>query len=211
MIFINIFVTYQSFSAMKHHLYRLILIIRLIQNNRYITFEKLGHKLEKELQKAELPARCSRNTLQRDIKEIREDLKINIQYNLRNNGYFIEDELNKYIDTLILPFENLFSSKSLRNRKKALYAKVDMDMEPEEVVLSFDTKDGSFIKSMPIDPSQEIITDTPDEFVIKLNTRVNYSFILELLSRSTSLKVISPEHLRKEIRGIFEKAFIRNI
>lgn len=80
----------------------------------------------------------------------------------------------------------------------------------EDVVLSFDGRDGSYLKSLPLHHSQEIITDTKDEFVIRLRLRITLDFVMELMSRSWSLKVIEPLSLREQIYGIYRSALERN-
>lgn len=80
----------------------------------------------------------------------------------------------------------------------------------EEIILQFDAEDGGYLKSVPLHHTQEILRDNSDEFVIKLNIRLTKDFIMEILSRSWSLKVISPEKLRNEVCEIYEKALMRN-
>ena len=80
----------------------------------------------------------------------------------------------------------------------------------EEIILQFDAEDGGYLKSVPLHRSQKIISENSDGLVIKLNIRLTKDFIMEILSRSWSLKVISPEKLRNEVCEIYEKALIRN-
>ncbi|NDW08660.1 YafY family protein [Dysgonomonas sp. 520] len=80
----------------------------------------------------------------------------------------------------------------------------------EDVILSFDARDGSYLKSLPLHHSQEIITDNKDEFVIRLRLKITLDFIMELMSRSWSLKVIEPLSLREEIQSICKSALERN-
>lgn len=80
----------------------------------------------------------------------------------------------------------------------------------EEIVLAFDAEDGGYLKSVPLHPSQEIIKDTPDEFIIKLRIRLTLDFLMEIISRSWSLRVVSPESLRSRICQIYETALERN-
>ncbi len=80
----------------------------------------------------------------------------------------------------------------------------------ENITLSFDAEDGGYIKSVPLHRTQRIIKDTPDEFVVELSLRVTYDFIMHLLSRSNSLKVIAPDSLRKRINEIYKRALERN-
>ena len=55
-----------------------------------------------------------------------------------------------------------------------------------------------------------ILADTPEEFRIALHLRITNDFVMELLSRSRSLEVIRPQHLRERIRNIYEAALQRN-
>ncbi len=80
----------------------------------------------------------------------------------------------------------------------------------EEVILAFDTEDAGYLKSVPLHSSQEIVTDNETEFVIKLNIRVTFDFVMELLSRSNSLKVIAPDSLRTKLCDIYRSALTRN-
>jgi predicted DNA-binding transcriptional regulator YafY len=80
----------------------------------------------------------------------------------------------------------------------------------EDVVLSFDAEDGRYLKSLPLHPSQEIISDTTEEFVVKLRLKVTLDFVMEMLSRSWSLKVIEPDTLREQVCKIYREALKRN-
>ena len=84
------------------------------------------------------------------------------------------------------------------------------DCPVEKIVLAFDARDGHYLKSVPLHHSQEIIKDTPNEFIIQLRLRITFDFIMEIMSRSRSLRVIAPKSLRLEIRAIYEKALERN-
>jgi predicted DNA-binding transcriptional regulator YafY len=80
----------------------------------------------------------------------------------------------------------------------------------EDVVLSFNAEDGRYLKSLPLHHSQEIIKDTDEEFVVKLRLKITLDFVMEIVSRSWSLKVISPDSLRKQICEIYHDAIERN-
>ena len=54
------------------------------------------------------------------------------------------------------------------------------------------------------------MTDNADEFRIKVHLRITNDFVMELLSRSRSLEVISPPHLRERVRKVYEEALKRN-
>ena len=84
------------------------------------------------------------------------------------------------------------------------------DIPVEDIELKYDALDGSFLKSMPLHHSQQIVADTPDEFRVTLRLRITNDFVMELLSRSRSLEVIRPQHLRERVRQVYEEALKRN-
>jgi predicted DNA-binding transcriptional regulator YafY len=80
----------------------------------------------------------------------------------------------------------------------------------EDVVLSFDAEDGNYLKSLPLHSSQEIIKDNDNEFIIRLHLKITHDFVMEILSRSWSLKVIQPDSLRQRICEIYCSSLKRN-
>lgn len=84
------------------------------------------------------------------------------------------------------------------------------DIPVEDIELRYDALDGKFLKSVPLHHSQVVLADTPEEFRIALHLRITNDFVMELLSRSRSLEVIRPLHLRERIRSIYEAALRRN-
>ncbi len=86
----------------------------------------------------------------------------------------------------------------------------DRSLPIEEIELSYDALDGSFLKRVPLHPSQTILVDTPDEFRIRVSLRITNDFVMALLSRSRSLTVIKPQSLRERIKNIYEEALNRN-
>ncbi len=85
------------------------------------------------------------------------------------------------------------------------------DIPVENIELSYSALDASFLKSIPLHHSQEIITDNEMEFRIRLRLRITNDFVMALLSRSSSLTVIEPLHLRERIRRIYEEAIKRHL
>ncbi len=102
---------------------------------------------------------------------------------------------------------------SIGERYRNLYGIMDSeDIQPETVVLAFNARDGYFLKSLPLHHSQEIIADNPekDEFVIRVHLKITKDFVMEILSRSASLQVIEPLHLRSKVCSLLEEALQRN-
>lgn len=80
----------------------------------------------------------------------------------------------------------------------------------EDVVLSFDKVDGSYLKSVPLHSSQEVLKESGSEFIIKLRLRLTEDFVMAIVSRSWSLKVIQPSSLRERVCNIYRDALLRN-
>lgn len=86
----------------------------------------------------------------------------------------------------------------------------DPEMPTEEIELRYDALDGNFLKVKPLHPSQTVISDTPEEFRIRIRLKITNDFVMALLSRCRSLEVIGPLHLRERIRDIVAGALARN-
>jgi len=82
----------------------------------------------------------------------------------------------------------------------------DRNKEPEEVILSFSPMGGKYNDSFPLHESQETLIDDEHEFKIRLKVKITYDFIMELLSQSQNMKVITPVHLRDKLIEIHQDA-----
>ena len=80
----------------------------------------------------------------------------------------------------------------------------------EDIVLMFDTEDGNYLDSRPIHHSQHVINKKDGEVVIGLRLRIIPDFIMEFLSRSWSVKIVSPDSLRRRVCDILREALNRN-
>lgn len=80
----------------------------------------------------------------------------------------------------------------------------------EEIILAFAPEDGSYLKSRPLHPSQEIIEENDTEIIIRLHLRSTPDFLMEIISRSWSLRIIQPASLRQKVCKIYEDALKRN-
>jgi len=73
---------------------------------------------------------------------------------------------------------------------------------PQEIILSFTSHQGKYIKSLPLHHSQEILTDNKNELRIKLTLCPTFDFIQEILSHGSNVEVISPDSLRNQMINI---------
>ena len=80
------------------------------------------------------------------------------------------------------------------------------DVQPAEIILSFEPEQGKYIKSYPIHESQEILVDTAKELRIRLTLFITHDLVMEILSYGVGVKIISPERLIKEIKAIHQGA-----
>ena len=83
------------------------------------------------------------------------------------------------------------------------------DGNAEKIILQFDSRDGNYLKANPIHHSQKI-KKTENGVELELFIKPTIDFVMELMSRSSSLKIIEPESLKKEIKSIWGKAIERN-
>lgn len=72
--------------------------------------------------------------------------------------------------------------------------------QPQRVVLSFNSFQGKYIKSLPLHESQRIIHDQEDELQIELELCITHDFVMELLSYGSNMTVLQPKSLAKQIK-----------
>ncbi|MGY6521309.1 MAG: helix-turn-helix transcriptional regulator [Mongoliitalea sp.] len=70
----------------------------------------------------------------------------------------------------------------------------------EEVVLTFTEFKGRYIKSLPLHPSQEILVDDGQILTIRLQVKIEYELIAEILSHGDEVRVDAPERLKEAVR-----------
>jgi predicted DNA-binding transcriptional regulator YafY len=83
---------------------------------------------------------------------------------------------------------------------------MSVDEKPYEVILSFDPFQGKYIKSLPLHETQEIIESSETELRIRLTVCLTCDFTMELLSYGDTVKVIKPQRLIDELKGIHMRA-----
>ena len=81
----------------------------------------------------------------------------------------------------------------------------DEDSPFEEIVLSFDSFQGNYVKSLPLHHSQEILLDNKEELRIKLKLHITFDFIQKLLSFGKFMKILEPASLKDEIKRELEE------
>lgn len=176
--------------------------VLFIKNKELIQFKYLKYDTnENQIRKIEPLA----------IKESRERWYLLGNDYPKNNGLraFAFDRIED-----ILPIGEKFSPKytlaDIQNKYNPLFAMFDAEeQDVEEIVLQFDQRDGNYIKSFPIHHSQKV-SEINNGVEVHLKLKTTPDFIMEIMSRAWSLKVIKPESLRLEIIQILKESIERN-
>lgn len=101
---------------------------------------------------------------------------------------------------------------NIKKKYKDLFGIVDKEELPvENITISFNYRDGQYVKSLPIHHSQDTKEENPDkdEIIFTLRLKITEDLVLELLSRGKSLKVIEPQHLVEKICDIYRQGLER--
>lgn len=77
--------------------------------------------------------------------------------------------------------------------------------QPEDIILSFNSFQGKYIKSLPLHESQQILIDNETELRIQLKLFITHDFVMELLSFGENLKVLKPKSLIDDIKSTIRK------
>lgn len=99
-------------------------------------------------------------------------------------------------DTFRLP-KNFSSTKYF----ETMYGIVSDNQPPMRIVLRAYTQHKKYLKSLPIHHSQRLIEDHGDYADFELWVAPTYDFIMRLLHDGAWLEVISPESVRKTMKG----------
>jgi predicted DNA-binding transcriptional regulator YafY len=77
---------------------------------------------------------------------------------------------------------------------------------PEYIVLSFDTFQGKYIKSLPLHISQKVLIDNEDELRISLVLHLTHDFLMEIRSFGEDVEVIEPASLKTLVIQSLQRA-----
>lgn len=135
----------------------------------------------------------------------------------RNRWYLIGmNDKNGYINTFgldrinyveqnerLFKFHENFSS---HNYFKHAFGITTFEGKAEEVVLSFNKIQKAYVLTQPLHESQEVLSETDNELVVKLNVGLTVELIMSILSFGENVKVVSPESLKTQIKERMMKA-----
>lgn len=135
----------------------------------------------------------------------------------RNRWYLIGmNNKNGYINTFGLDritfieksstqfrFHKTFSTK---NYFQHAFGITTFEGKAEEVVLAFNKIQKAYILTQELHETQNIVSDTTNELVIKLNVGITVELIMTILSFGENVKVLSPETLKTTIKERLQKS-----
>lgn len=78
--------------------------------------------------------------------------------------------------------------------------------EPIDVIISFNTDQGNYLRALPIHPTQLILVDDETEFKIQITVIPSYEFYSKIRSYGEQAKIISPAYVSDIIKGSFSDA-----
>lgn len=77
---------------------------------------------------------------------------------------------------------------------------------PQEIMLSFESIQGMYIKSLPLHHSQKVLIDNEIETIISIFVKPTYEFYAKILSFGNKVKVVSPSEIADTLRQILMQA-----
>jgi len=80
------------------------------------------------------------------------------------------------------------------------------DGEPNTVLLKFSPQQTPYIKTLPLHESQQIVEESNEGCLVKLEVHLSHDFLMELLSFGDSLTVLKPKKLRQQIQRTLQNA-----
>jgi predicted DNA-binding transcriptional regulator YafY len=79
----------------------------------------------------------------------------------------------------------------------------------QTIILSFNAHQGKYIKTLPLHSSQQVIVDDENEYRVSIHVVPNYELTQQILKHGETVKVIKPQWLVDEIKGILKRSLER--
>ena len=83
--------------------------------------------------------------------------------------------------------------------------------EAVKVILEFDHRDGHYLKANPIHPSQKVLSENKEITQFEFFVKPNEDFIMEIMKRTWSLKIVEPKFLKQKLIDYWQGALNRNL
>ena len=115
----------------------------------------------------------------------------------------------QWVDTTDKRFKLNISKEEIEAKYNDCFAMFTSNEPAEKVILSFDLRDGNYLTSYPIHHSQTVEVKEK-EVILTLQIKITLDFMMELMSRAWSVKVIEPLSLKNQLHQYFVDAAHRN-
>ena len=121
---------------------------------------------------------------------------------LREDGKIRTFGIDRISDLVITPL-NFVKSEDVKARENfdSIIGLVYSKGKQQRIVLSFTSRQGKYVKSLPWHHSQKVLEDNDKELRISLFVVPNFELYQQILMNGADIEVIEPEWLRKEIKG----------
>lgn len=85
------------------------------------------------------------------------------------------------------------------DRQHAIGVTCPPDLEPQRVVLRFQSSEANYVRSLPLHGSQQIIQEGPDFVDVELTVILNHELDREILAFGELVEVLEPQVLRERM------------
>ncbi len=86
----------------------------------------------------------------------------------------------------------------------------DDNLPVEHIVFSVSLQEWKYLETYPIHYTQTLIQKEDNRVALSLDVRITHDLLMDLLSRSHTIKILEPETLRTKFRAILQEALKRN-
>lgn len=83
------------------------------------------------------------------------------------------------------------------------------DDKPQKITFALNQFQAKYFKSYPLHQTQRIVKENEDGVIFEVTVFITHDLIMELLSHSHEMKILSPKSLVKEMKQIHDKALRR--
>lgn len=100
------------------------------------------------------------------------------------------------------PNENLNPAEMFEQTIGLVYS----HSKPQTIILSFTAYQGKYIKTLPLHSSQQVLIDDKNECRVSIHVVPNYELTQQILKHGETVKVLEPQWLADEIKGILKRS-----
>lgn len=125
----------------------------------------------------------------------------------RNVGTYSLDRIVSINPNRSIIFDNSLNKNHSDHFKDIIGVTVESGKTPVEIIAIITPDQAPYVKTKPIHISQKVINEDSTGMIISLSLIPNYEFYSTILSFGSSIKILSPECVVKEIHKRLEGAF----